>query len=339
MHKRQEGAPKASNTPSTSRLSSRQEPNRGNLGSLRQDSGSRRIELTDEQKKRVEENRRRALEIQKKRQENNRDARTSESRERSEAATSIPSEENKRPKTSERPSVKKNEYIEYDFSTMKDTHGGFIDTENEQSPGSGKMEPEAKLQVVKELPPPLDISRAPKCFECGSLEIDRNLYDNFNHVRVCRACKRKMPDKYSLLTKTECREDYLLTDPELRDKTLLPRIEKENPHGFSRMQLFLRFQVEEFAWKKWGSSEDLDKEWERREQLRLQRRDKKYLEKLREMRKKTRAEEFTRKLRNGENLGERHVHDWSAPLSIPNKPGFIKRRCIDCGIETEEFQL
>ena len=128
-----------------------------------------------------------------------------------------------------------------------------------------------------------------------------------------------------------------MTDPELKDVELLPRIEKPNPHGFSRMQLFLRFQVEEYAWKKWGSSEKLDEEWERREAMRIKRRDKKYNDQLREMRKKTRAEEYTRKLRNGQGLGERHVHDWSAPLKISGEFNMVMKRCIDCGVETEEI--
>jgi len=60
----------------------------------------------------------------------------------------------------------------------------------------------------------LDISKNPKCQECGSLDIDYNYLDNFN-VLVCRSCKHRMPEKYSLLTKTECKEDYLLTDSKL----------------------------------------------------------------------------------------------------------------------------
>lgn len=112
------------------------------------------------------------------------------------------------------------------------------------------MERETKREhIVRDLAPPIDISQAPKCHECGSLEIDPNLYQNFRQVRVCRRCAKSKPEKYSLLTKTECKEDYLLTEPELQDQNLLPRIEKPNPHGFSRMQLFLRFQVEQFATK------------------------------------------------------------------------------------------
>lgn len=35
-------------------------------------------------------------------------------------------------------------------------------------------------------------------------------------VSVCATCKRSNEDKYSLLTKGECKEDYLLTDGESR---------------------------------------------------------------------------------------------------------------------------
>lgn len=238
--------------------------------------------------------------------------------------------------------IHKKDYIEYDFSTMKDSRGGFLDEKDNFGLKGQEEEPQTlqdwkekqkQEHLVKDLAPPLDLENAPRCFECNSLEIDPNMFTNFK-VRVCRRCIKEKQDKYSLLTKTECREDYLLTEPELKDTSILHRIEKPNPHGFSRMQLFLRFQVEEFAWKKWGSAEGLDQEWEKREKARLDRRDKRYQDKMKEMRKKTRAEEYTRKLRDGKSLGERHVHDWAAPVAIGDK--MVKRRCVDCGIETEE---
>jgi DNA-repair protein complementing XP-A cells len=50
-----------------------------------------------------------------------------------------------------------------------------------------------------------------KCRECASMEIDF-LWEEVFGVAVCEACKRKMPERYSLLTKTEAKDDYLLTD-------------------------------------------------------------------------------------------------------------------------------
>lgn len=239
------------------------------------------------------------------------------------------------------PPIQKKDYIEYDFATMQDTKGGFINDESRPRHDEETLQEwkdkQKELEQLKQAAPPIDIDAAPKCFECGSLDIDLNLFTNFRKVRACRQCIRKMPEKYSLLVKTECKEDYLLTEPELQDLSLLPRIEKPNPHGYSRMQLFLRFQVEEFAFKKWGSSEGLDLEWERREQNKLKRKEKKYQDALREMRKKTRAEEFTRKLRHGKSLNERHVHDWAAPVKLSDN--LIKRRCIECGIEVEEVVI
>lgn len=86
---------------------------------------------------------------------------------------------------------------------------------------------------------------SPRCSMCQSLEIDHQFFKVFD-VRVCNKCKKQYPEKFSLLTKTECREDYLLTDPELKDEDLLPHLLKANPHAsnYSNMMLFLRMQVE-----------------------------------------------------------------------------------------------
>ena len=45
----------------------------------------------------------------------------------------------------------------------------------------------------------------PKCTECGSVDIDGTFLKVFK-VLVCNACKNSKPEKYSLLTKTECKE-------------------------------------------------------------------------------------------------------------------------------------
>lgn len=48
-------------------------------------------------------------------------------------------------------------------------------------------------------------------------------------VMVCKGvamtdsgCVKEKTEIYSLLTKTECKQDYLLTDSELKDQTKLP---------------------------------------------------------------------------------------------------------------------
>lgn len=233
------------------------------------------------------------------------------------------------------PSIKKSDYIEFDLSTMKDSYGGFINDKKEQAKGPTLEEWQSKQERFVEPPPPVDVANAPKCFECGSMELDHQLLTVFS-CRVCNNCKKKMPEKYSLLTKTECKDDYFLTDPELRDESLLPHLEKKNPYSgtYSRMMLFLRYQVEEHAFKKWGGDEGLDNEWVRRETQRVKKRDKKFQAKLLDMRKRTRAEEYTRKLRKA----TKHEHAFSAAVK-GSQEGMVKRRCMECGLEIDEFLM
>jgi len=51
----------------------------------------------------------------------------------------------------------------------------------------------------------LDASRNPKCHDCGSMDIDQ-MYRKVFRCLVCSNCKNDKVEKYSLLTKTECKE-------------------------------------------------------------------------------------------------------------------------------------
>jgi DNA-repair protein complementing XP-A cells len=175
-----------------------------------------------------------------------------------------------------------------------------------------------------------------------------------------------MPEKYSLLTKTEAKEDYLLTDreyslsyvslyltdsAELRDPELLPHLNKPNPHKshWHDMMLFLRFQVEEYAINtKWGSAEALDAEYERREAQKKARKESKFKEKLLDLKRKTRTDAFRRQAGHaaktgaskfGDTIGGsgKHVHDWGR--AVVNEDGMTVKTCTDCGMEVEELVM
>ena len=186
-----------------------------------------------------------------------------------------------------------------------------------------------------------------KCRDCGSLEIDWQ-WDELLKTQVCYTCKEKYPEKYSLLTKTEAKEDYLLTDPELRDETLLPHLEKPNPHKstWNNMMLYLRVQVEEYAFsdQKWGSAEALDEEFERRQQETRARKDKKFKNKLQELKKRTRVDAYKRARGGGggefgDVIGKgRHEHEWGGNVEDP-ETGMMKKRCVECGMEVEELEF
>ncbi|KAK9464988.1 XPA protein C-terminus-domain-containing protein [Lipomyces arxii] len=238
----------------------------------------------------------------------------------------------KRPYESIRPAKKFTNYIEYDFSKIKDSKGGFMAEEDQGPNGMSLEEWKSKQKVVLEPERAINPDDNPKCFECQSLDLDFEFLKIFG-CRVCRACKNRFPEKYSLLTKTECKEDYLLTDPELRDDELLPHLERPNPHKntYNNMMLFLRYQVEEFAYKKWDGEAGLDKEYERRVTMKKDKKDKKFAEKLREMRKKTRTETWNKRLDRQE-----HQHIWSAEVRIPGTDS-ATRKCTECGMETEEI--
>lgn len=185
------------------------------------------------------------------------------------------------------------------------------------------------------------------CKECGSLEIDWKWEEVFG-CAVCNACKEKLPEKYSLLTKTEAREDYLLTDPELKDAELLPHLERPNPHKstWNNMMLYLRYQVEEYAFsKKWGSAEKLDEEFEKREGDKKKRKEDKFRNKLAELKKRTRVEAYRRGRKGGGGgefgdevgKGGKHSHVWGRP--VEGEEGVGVKTCVECGMEVEELEF
>ncbi|KAK5781732.1 hypothetical protein RI543_000918 [Arxiozyma heterogenica] len=270
-----------------------------------------------------------------------------------------------------RPTVRTKDYIDFDFSTMQNLNGGYINPndkgiysyhinsntddysyyEGERTAHSHiktledwKEEQRQRRNLYENKPPPEHISQAIKCRECRiNIEMDPILDDVFK-LNVCKQCSKLHPEKYSLLTKTECKEDYFLTEDELNDKSLFHRLEKPNPHSgtFARMQLFVRCEIEAFAFKKWGGEEGLDKEWERRETLKIKRKEQLYQKEIQTMRLKTRAQEFTKKLRDKKYGNLIHEHKFGEAVETykdEEDNTIMKRRCINCGLEVDEVEI
>lgn len=286
-------------------------------------------------------------------------------------------------------------YVDYNFSKMTDTKGGFLTAEDDpfnkalhaatkdaEKPAHMTLKEWERHQLLKSLrsqragpfEPGLSVmgNNDVKCRECGSVEIDWQWEEVFK-CRVCNGCKEKLPEKYSLLTKTEAKEDYLLTDrkfssaysvpslgirelmlmlswvAELKDPELLPHLNKPNPHKshWHDMMLFLRYQVEDYAFKtKWGSAEALDAEFEKRETEKKKRKEDKFKAKLQELKKKTRTEAYRRNMKSGGKSGGqfgdaigsgRHEHDWGQ--TVENEDGISVKTCVECGMEVEELEF
>lgn len=259
---------------------------------------------------------------------------------------------------------------DYDLSKMTDTKGGFMTEEDDphnKAMRSGEKETKPtnvtereweRQQLLRSLrnqkagpfEPGISAMKdenTRSCRECGILEVDWKWVDVFN-LAVCNACKDKFPEKYSLLTKTEAREDYLLTDPELRDENLLPHLEKPNPHKttWHNMFLYLRCQVEEYAFseKRWGSAQALDEEFERRQTEKKVRKEKKFKSKLADLKKRTRVEAYQRSRKGGggnfgDDLGDgQHSHEYGRAVDNP-ETGIPTKKCVVCGLEVEELEL
>lgn len=227
-------------------------------------------------------------------------------------------------------------YIEFDLSKLQNSKGGFLIDESEGKEATNK--PLEQLRAEREriqarlregMEPGINLVDTSVCRECGSREVDDQVRAVFN-ILVCKACQNRKPEKYSLLTKTEVKEDYLLTDSELRDSELLPHLLKANPHKstYSNMMLYLRCQVEEYAYSstRWGSEEGLDAEFARREQEKARRRESKFIKGLSDLRKKTRDNVWEKR------QSTKHVCQFE---DIEGQEGNGKQQCKDCGFEIE----
>ncbi len=140
----------------------------------------------------------------------------------------------------------------------------------------------------------------------------------------------------------------VLRAAELKDAELLPHLSRPNPHKshWHDMMLFLRYQVEEYAFKhKWGSAAALDAEFERREMDKKRRKEAKFKEKLQDLKRKTRTDAVRRQraagmpTKFGDTIGGggRHVHEWGRV--VEKDDGVTVRTCVACGMEVEEMEL
>lgn len=118
-------------------------------------------------------------------------------------------------------------YFEYDLSKMVNSKGGFlVEDDKEVDEDLRAKEKERERQRAQQSAEPgehgsflcthrqrltlwaamfLDPSLNPRCEECNSMDIDHQFRKVFRCL-VCNKCKNEKPERYSLLTKTECKE-------------------------------------------------------------------------------------------------------------------------------------
>nr|SVE72715.1 EOG090X0KP6 [Daphnia similis] len=124
-------------------------------------------------------------------------------------------------------------------SRLIDSGGGFLINEKE-------LEEEQQREIViTEDPAPIILPDRPHCDECEQPLHDSLLYRSFSYP-VCDPCKDANDDKYSLITRTDARQEYLLKDCDLDlREPILRYILRKNPlnPNWGDMKLYLRLQA------------------------------------------------------------------------------------------------
>ncbi|KAI9220037.1 DNA binding domain-containing protein [Blastocladiella britannica] len=207
------------------------------------------------------------------------------------------------------------------MAEMQDSGGGFLASSSSAAGAAATADGQSadelarrkRARVDMDKPPPLDPDLAPTCVECKSTDLDMRYIEHYD-VRVCWKCKEAVPEKYALLTKTEARVDYLLTDEELRATDYFPKVwRKQNPrkNTYNDMYLYLRMHVEAFAIQKWGSLDAMDQAFARREEQKGERKELRARTKLAAFRAATMYRDQQQQQSTKKNaVPAVHVHEW-----------------------------
>ncbi|EDW72204.1 uncharacterized protein Dwil_GK10358 [Drosophila willistoni] len=137
-----------------------------------------------------------------------------------------------------------------------------------------------------------------ECLDCGDQFADSYLFNNFVHS-VCDKCRDKdAEERYTLITRTEAKAEYLLKDCDF-DKREPPLrfISRKNPHNvrWGEMKLYLHSQVLKRAMDVWGSEEELVRQHELRDDKREMGKARKYNKQMKQLRMEVRSSIYTKK--------------------------------------------
>lgn len=203
--------------------------------------------------------------------------------------------------------------------------GGFLPEDQEDS---------LDIAPVEETEMLFPLEANDRCCVCGSLDLD-DLIRRHYHVPVCPHCRSTHPSRFSLLTKTAAKDDFLLTDEELRDSERLPHLSRPNPlrPNWSDMQLFLREQVRAFAVEKWGSEEGIGEEAQRRVDAQHALKDRRFAANLKELRSRTRLAPAKVKGRPRAH----HKHSFKEERDVGT--GAVASICTECGFRVVSEEL
>lgn len=219
-------------------------------------------------------------------------------------------------------------YEELKVGASQDTGGGFfLASDNNYDPLLNKA-----INSRKALPVLAD-TRENTCEECNDGFSNSFLFSNFGES-ICDQCK-EMKGRHSLITRTEAKNEYLLSDVDL-DKREPPLrcLLKKNPREYARgyMKLYMRLQVEERALEVYGSEEALEEQRELRDAKREGRKRKTFEKEIKSLRMQARSSYYTKKLTttHEHEFGEEEATE--SPEDDPEGE-YFRQVCTSCGFE------
>ena len=199
---------------------------------------------------------------------------------------------------------------------------------------SGQEQHHEEIKRIKTNEHPTDVQSKSRethpttniCIECSTQFTSSYLFKSF-FLSVCDNCK-EVDQKYKLITATEVRQKYLLTEPHLADESTgkLIFIEKRNPRNtiWSRMKLFLEYQVKRKAYAVFGGEEGLEKEAQKRREQSHKLKRRKYEKEMKQLR--TSVKIASAPLRHAS-----HDHSYGAEELVDAETEEYRKTCSGCG--------
>ncbi|XP_018670863.2 DNA repair protein complementing XP-A cells homolog [Ciona intestinalis] len=183
-----------------------------------------------------------------------------------------------------------------------DSGAGFLIEENPQV--------EAKKMKITEEPAPVIAGDLTICMECDKPFLDSYLLSTYDHP-VCDKCK-DTEDKHSVITKSEAKETYLLSEVDLmKREPILKCVVRRNPRNnrWGDMKLYLKLQVENRALEVWGSEEAIEDEHEVRRKKKEDAKLKKFNKNMKQLRKEVRSSLYSVKVQGHQHFygEEQHI--------------------------------
>jgi len=151
------------------------------------------------------------------------------------------------------------------------------------------------------------------------------------HIAVCNACQREHSDKYTLISRTKAKEQYLLNDIDLNNLLYLV---KPNPHrsSYASMKLYRKSEIESIAFARYGNMDNIDAEKQKRDTAKIRRDEKQRVKRQKQVEREARAAEYAAKYvppRSSEGV---HQHEYRTM-------GDWKQECTICGFIVEYEEL